>query len=40
MEKISEIKRLYKDALYFYLVRKGYTTKQAELAVERIFNTE
>ena len=40
MEKTSEIKRLYKDALYFRLIRTGHTTKQAELEVKKIFDNK
>jgi hypothetical protein len=36
----KEVKKLYKDALYFHLIHNGYTMKRAELAVGRIFNTE
>jgi|GEM_PF-1630525 len=29
---MRDLKTLYQDALYWHLIHKGYTTKQAELA--------
>ena len=35
----KELKKLYKDAMYLHLLRKGYKSKQAKLEVEKIFDT-
>ena len=41
MDDISEdLKTLYKDAIYFSLIRKGYTLMKAKLTVERLFYLE
>lgn len=36
MKKTMEIERLYKDAMYFHLIHKGYTIMQAEMILERM----
>lgn len=36
-KKIKE-KELYKDALFYKLKEKGYSTKKAEFLIKRFFN--
>lgn len=36
---LKATKKLYKDALYYHLVRNGYTMMQAKREVKRVFNT-
>ena len=36
----KEVKKLYKDALYFHLMRDGYATKQAKLEIKKIFDNK
>ena len=31
------VKKLYKDALYFHLIRNGYSTKKANEKIKKIF---
>jgi len=33
----EKIEMLYKDAMYYHLIRNGYTTKQARRIVEKNF---
>ncbi len=36
-DKNEEIQQFYKDALYFQLIRKGYTTQQVEQILQKLF---
>lgn len=33
-------KQLYKDAVYFHLLRTGYSNKQAKMELKRIFEVD
>ena len=34
----KELKKLYKDAMYYHLLRKGYKGKQAKLKAGKVFD--
>ena len=34
----NEVKKLYKDAMYFHLINSGYSSYRAEFMVERLFS--
>ena len=39
MKKTRELRQLYKDALYYHLIRNEFTSKKAKLMVDQIFNS-
>ena len=38
IDQKEETKKLYKDAVYYHLLHKGYNYKRAEIESEKIFN--